>query len=228
MLSKNPAGLGKERGSLVFAQQGPLVLTAWRDRKVVHTLSTMHGDGKSTVSRRVRENGKFTRKNFCCPEVVLDYTANMGGVDRADQLCRYYLPDRKTCRWNVKLITYLLEMCVVNAFILMKSSPNHQSQSKTLTLLDFKLELIEDLLGGYSRSSKRGRMAVMPLEEKRLSARCMPGSFEKRSWCYVCALRYRNGTQEKKHQTLNGCIECGKHLCLPKCFKEYHTKANLC
>ncbi len=225
VLSNKPEGLGKERGASVCIQKGSLVATAWRDRKIVYTLSTFHGDGCGVVSRRVMDGGRFTRKEFRCPASAVDYTESMGGVDRADQYARYYLPDRKGLRWNVKLVFYLLQVSVVNSFILMKKSRLHQG-TRRLSLLDFVLDLVDGLLSGRSKVGKRGRPAIQAVEQRLLN-RCMPGRFDKPSWCYICSLQCRKGLQSKRAQTAFGCLECGKHLCLPECFTLYHTKANL-
>ncbi len=154
----------------MVCHKGPLVVTAWRDRRIVFTLSSLHGSEQNVVSRRV--DGHFTRKNYPCPEAVHDYTANMGGVDMADQLARYYLPDRKGCRWNVKLLMYLLQISVVNAFILKRchGAPN-------LHLVDLFLELVEGLTSNYQQPRKHGRQALAPLDS-RLYTRCLPGAFE--------------------------------------------------
>ncbi len=224
VVSKKPENLPKERGSSVCAQKGPLLVTAWQDRKLVYIMSSFHSNNQGTVSRRVKVNGQFSRKEFSCPDSVVAYTSSMGGVDRADQLCRYYLPDRKGRKWNVKLLMYLLQMSVVNAFVLMKHSPNHQRRPKTLCLLDFVLELIDGLLSGYTSGAKRGRPALQPVEN-RLYTRCMPGTFQKPSWCHVCLSRFQKGMQ-KKRQTIHGCLDCDRHLCLPDCFAAYHTKLN--
>ncbi len=100
------------------------------------------------LSRRVGwDGGKFTRKDFNCPTSILAYTQSMGGVDRADQYARYYLPDG--LRWNTNLIFYLLQVSVVNSLILMKNS-QHQS-ARRMTLIDFFLDLVEGLLQGKIR-----------------------------------------------------------------------------
>lgn len=225
VISRKPVGLAKDRGAFVSAQQNQLLALAWRDRKVVYLLSTIHTNSVTEVSRRIRENNRFTRKIFPCPQGVSDYTTNMGGVDRADQLCGYYLTDRKGHKWNIKLFFYMMEVCKVNAFILMKQSCNHQPQGQQqLSLLDFTLQLAEGLIGQHANLSKRGRPSLQPLET-RLHSRCMPGAFPTRSWCFVCTKRVRQGLQEAKRQTSYGCLDCDKRLCLPKCFTDYHTKA---
>ena len=52
------------------------------------------------------------------PTVIIDYTARMGGVDRADQLCTSYNFARKTLKWWRKLFYWLFEVSIVNSYIL--------------------------------------------------------------------------------------------------------------
>ena len=42
VVGKKPAGLGRERGSFVKRQKGNKLVMAWRDRKIVYMLTTIH------------------------------------------------------------------------------------------------------------------------------------------------------------------------------------------
>ena len=205
----------------MFRQKGELTAVAWRDRRVVHVMSSVHDASLGQVERGVRVNSKFARAMYSCPSMVKDYTTFIGGVDRADQYARYYLPDRKGRKWNIKLFFYLLEMSKVNSYLLMRTSPNHQPASRQ-TLLRFTLNLVEKLVAGYTPNRQRGRPTQQPAEG-RLTSRCLPGRFPKRSGCVVCRKHVKNGKLQKISQTQFGCLDCGKHLCLADCFSVYHS-----
>ena len=70
----------------------------------------------------------------------------MGGVDYADQKRNEYRIPIKSRHWYRYLAFFLLETAMVNAYILRQLSPNHGAISQ----LDFRLELIAELLGNYS------------------------------------------------------------------------------
>ncbi|CAG2256383.1 unnamed protein product [Mytilus edulis] len=69
-----------------FRQKGCLVASAWKDKKVVNVLSTIHDNSTSEVQRLVNTDGTLSRQNFVCPKMVSDYTSNMGGVNRATNI----------------------------------------------------------------------------------------------------------------------------------------------
>ena len=65
----------------------------------------------------------------------------MGGVDKSDQRASTYQCVRKSVKWYKKLFFYVLDMCVVNSYLL------HVHLTGTrFTLLDFWLKLVAALL----------------------------------------------------------------------------------
>ena len=54
--------------------------------------------------------------------VVDRYNQGMGGVDKANQYAVYYSIDRKSKKWWRKLVFYLLEVTIVNSYILYKET----------------------------------------------------------------------------------------------------------
>jgi len=75
----------------------------------------------STIHRgRICDTGKIDRKTkevVKKPEAVIEYSANMGGVDRLDQKIKPYKCLRKGVRWYRKLVFHLMDITVVNADI---------------------------------------------------------------------------------------------------------------
>ena len=226
VVSKKPANLGKERGAAVFCQNGPLLVMAWRDRRIVFVMTSIHSPAMGQVERSVRVDNKFARQAFPAPVAVSQYTANMGGVDHADQLAQYYLPNRKSRKWNVKVVTYLMEMSVVNSYLLLRKTPNAQptGRTKPMSLLKFTTAVVNSLVQAPVVSIPRGRPGTT-VRDERLTSRCMPATFDSKSWCHVCHRRANAVEGAKRHQTKYGCFSCEKHLCIPDCFTAYHTRA---
>ena len=54
------------------------------------------------------------------PAVINAYNQNMNGVDVADQLDVYYSFQRKTLKWWRKVFFWLLEVAVVNSYLVYK------------------------------------------------------------------------------------------------------------
>ena len=78
-----------KRGQCVFRQKGRLTACTWKDNKFVHLLTTMPATSEcSTVTRAVKDKGKWVQKEVQRPAIVELYNKFMGGVDLADQRVR--------------------------------------------------------------------------------------------------------------------------------------------
>ena len=96
------------------------LVLAWRDKgKPTIMISTAYG---GTITGR---RGVIREK----PLVVDHYNQYMGGVDIADHLGCYYSFGRRTVKWWRKLLFWLLEVSVVNAYILYRLTVNSLSTS---------------------------------------------------------------------------------------------------
>ena len=84
----------------------------------------------------------------------------MGGVDRGDQLRKYY-PVRLKCNKNYKYIFwFLFDVCITNAFIISKYYvPSALSSSCVTRLKNFRVSLAKSLIGDYN-SRQRGRHSI--------------------------------------------------------------------
>ena len=95
-----------------------IVACRWRigTNRDLHILSTIT-DGRdiSTPSRPGVEP-------IIKPDMVLNYTKFMGGVDKFDQLRNYYPVGHHTKKWWKVLFFNLLDMAITNAYIVIKIS----------------------------------------------------------------------------------------------------------
>ncbi|XP_042864745.1 piggyBac transposable element-derived protein 4-like [Penaeus japonicus] len=131
----------KKRGDVDFRSSptGMLCLQ-WRDKKPVTMLSTVYASGSVIdTSQRWVVRTK--------PKVVVDYNVGMKGVDLSDQLAQSYPTVRKSIRWY-KVLFYLFDMAVVNAFIV------HKALGGRLTQLDFRSELVHGKMKELTREGR--------------------------------------------------------------------------
>ena len=71
-----------KRGESLFRQNNNLVCVTWKDKKLVHLLSTIpEGLEIGQVERKVRSEGRWQKQNFAQPKVIKIYNSHMGGVD---------------------------------------------------------------------------------------------------------------------------------------------------
>uniref|UniRef100_A0A6P7G0D0 PiggyBac transposable element-derived protein 3-like n=1 Tax=Diabrotica virgifera virgifera TaxID=50390 RepID=A0A6P7G0D0_DIAVI len=54
------------------------------------------------------------------PAIIKHYNRHMGGVDKANSLLGLYRSPSRARRWYYAIFTYLLDMCVVNAWLVYK------------------------------------------------------------------------------------------------------------
>ena len=54
-------------------------------------------------------------------EIVADYSCHMGHVGSADRMANSYTASRRTWKWTKKLFFHLLDLAIVNSYILLSS-----------------------------------------------------------------------------------------------------------
>ena len=212
----------QNRGEGICSQCVNLMLFVWKDRKIIHVLSTIHGTIMSTCQQTLRDDvsGKFCRKDIPCPVAVRDYSKFMGGVDLADQMFQYYSFARKSRKWTKKLFWYVLEVMKLNSYTLFNSL-----QTRKISFYDFSLHLVKQMIASTTYTVPQ-QITYPNQPTHRLTSRCMPSDLGRKSFCKVCYRRSVVGTRDKRRQTKYGCKDCNAHLCLPECFTVFHNVEN--
>ena len=158
------------------------------------------------------------------PLVVDQYNKFMLGVDRLDQRMSYYQFVRKSVRWWRKVFFWMVEVAVVNAYILYC---NHTDTQRKLSHKSFRRELIVALC-----EEQRLVMSQLPRRQRRdqtlerLRGSHYPDIGPVRRDCRICSVRGQGG---QRRLTTSFCSTCSDHphLCIGECFRTYHTQPNL-
>lgn len=133
--------------------------TSWKDNKQVLLLSTYVGSEPAETITRYDKKLK-TNVQVSCPRVIKEYNAHMGGVDLMDSFIGRYHIRIKSRKWTTRLFYHLMDMTVINAWVLYKkvSTVNGKSPKDIINLVDFRTEIADTLCRYQSRSeNKRGR-----------------------------------------------------------------------
>ena len=202
-----------QRGQSEFLKTGNLTAVHWKDKRDVYALSTAHGNEVSEVM-------PFK------PHLIVDYNMHMNGVDRNDQLLSYYSMNRKTLKWWKKVFWRLIEMALINAFLIFKFQRPDTSHKR------FRLDLAYNLAQPIVDARTIGRSLPGPgrspaVQSDRLSGKHFPTASRKgapRKRCKVCAFQKTPSGRYKDTKTATLCERCNVHLCAGECFKIYHTK----
>ncbi|XP_022247948.1 piggyBac transposable element-derived protein 4-like, partial [Limulus polyphemus] len=124
-----------KRGESQFFSCGSMTAVKWTDKKDVYALSTMHN---ATVKEVTRRQGDMTNK----PQIILDYNKFMEVVDLNDQFLSFYSIPCKNVKWYKKLFFRLVDLSIVNSFILF----NQVTKNSKYKQKDFPLQLVESLV----------------------------------------------------------------------------------
>ncbi|KAK3108149.1 hypothetical protein FSP39_002030 [Pinctada imbricata] len=206
----------KKQGDVIQMQKGDMVATAWHDKRTVTLLSTNVDPTDTTEVQRKQKDGTII--NVPCPRVLKIYTQFMNGVDRADQLRSTYSICRKASKWWKYLFWFMVDVCICNAFILMKESTNHVIKTKTgrtreRTQLEFRIKLAHQLLGDFWGKRKRESIG----ERQTQGLFHWPIEMDKKRTCKQCS------KQKIRKEPKTGCEQCNVNLCVG-CFKPYHQE----
>ena len=102
-------------------------------------------------------NGRVT-----CPMSIINYNANMGGVDLADQQRSYYGVGHESKKFWTYLAWYIINTSIVKSFILMtKSLPRPLTREQhNVTHLKYCMKIVSQLVGGFSSRKPAGCRGV--------------------------------------------------------------------
>ncbi|XP_029952484.1 piggyBac transposable element-derived protein 4-like isoform X1 [Salarias fasciatus] len=208
---KNP-----DRGDIRWIRRDPLLFVKWMDTREVAVCSTLHEafSGK-TVKRKVKEAGVWQTKSIPVPDCILDYNANMGGVDLSDALIGYYSVHHKSMKWYKTFFYHFLDIAIVNSFILYKEICKTRADLTEKSHKMFREQLAAEMLSFEAGSAPQ----PAPMST------CMPAYYgtdatQSRRYCRRCQDR---GTPRVKTPVY--CRKCNVPLCLTakkNCFSQWH------
>lgn len=152
-----------------------------------------------------------------------------------DQFSQYNSLMRKSRKWWKKLFFYLVNLTLVNSFVLYKKfaiadkKKDHYGFRNALVCA-----LLEEAGDVACRDVRRGR-PILQENPTRLSSRCFPeyipakpGAKRQRPCrdCVVCNPKKKDRQGHKRVQTSYWCPDCKVAMCPDTCFKAYHKLKN--
>ncbi|KAL0812031.1 hypothetical protein ABMA28_009425 [Loxostege sticticalis] len=173
-------------------------VTCWKDNKMVTLASTY----KATIS-------------IPCPKIIKDYNSHMGGVDLMDSFLGRHRIRIKSRKWYMRLFLRMIDLSVINSWILYKKVNEGKGNTKNMNLGNIKQsrKRIERL----ELKAKRGKMSYVPPKDVRTDG---IAHHERR-----CEKKNRCKLPNCKGFTRVECTKCNVALCHTKtrnCFGEFH------
>ena len=161
----------------------------------------------------------------------------MGGVDRHDQILKYYSLSRKSMKRYKKYFFHIFDICVFNASYLYRK----QDANKNVLELKFREMLIDEILD-YTGPQPAANTRAKPTPIRR-SAEPFPRLTERRFLsflpktavednkniknfrvCSMCPSSATAAMKRKRTVTPYWCEECGLAFCVDPRFKKFHTQ----
>ena len=210
-----------ERGEFLYETKGCVAAVKWMDNREVTVLSTCHSPKEvRDVTRRAKDG---TRSIIPCPLAIAEYNRIMGGVDRFDQFRERYSVGRRSVKWWHRILYWLIDLMVVNAYVMYQINRRQHSVSDQLS---FRLQLVRHLTSSYTSSRKRGRPVSFLAnkksvpEEVRLAqvGNHFPQQNQNFRRCRFCS------TTKAEKRPRYTCTACDVPLCLEPCFRKFHAK----
>lgn len=229
VLIKSPRGSSDEW--ITTVDNTTVSVVCWHDNQIVTLGSTFCGAlPLEKIKRYDRKDKKFI--DIPCPKVVKIYNKHMGGVDQMDSHIGRQHIKMKSKKWYFRLLYHLVDMAVVNSWILFTSTQNE----KKLTQKEFRTELAVTLCSlGMKETPKRGRPLSQGNEQearKRMKASATPRppvpviKDKTDHWPVWDNKRNRCKMDSCKGNTNVKCSKCNINLCFhskKNCFKLYHN-----
>ncbi len=98
-------------------KKSDLSLIVWKDNKILRLLTNTFETYKNIDVERSDETEDETHL-VKMPFPIAEYNKYMGGVDLSDQFCSNIETEKKTFKWWKKLFFHIMDVCVVNAWII--------------------------------------------------------------------------------------------------------------
>jgi hypothetical protein len=143
---------------------------------------------------------------------VIQYFKHARYVDVINQLHYSYPLNRQTTRSCTPMIWWLIDMCIVNSFIL------YRTMHPKAKHLDFRKELMTILVSKYIRASVTSRKRPAPVDDVAIAAEHYSMSSGVRGDCVYC-----KSQSHTRSRVLYICAKCRVYLCVGDCFSAYHT-----
>jgi hypothetical protein len=222
-----------KRGSMRWARESNVLTLQWVDNRPVSLITSIDSaNDKKDVERRTKTKGVFERVNVSQPYAIHRYNQYMNAVDRSDQMLACHNVSRKCYRWWKTLFYHLIDMAIVNSYILFQSHRDSNPDNPALhriskySIVDFREQTVRQICGlaEYDRPPVNERVQAVPPHDQFCTTHIATtaGNGVRRN-CVVC---YAEGRGQRKIITFCSAPQCNKHLHVGgehDCFVVWHS-----
>jgi hypothetical protein len=152
----------------------------------------------------------------------------MAGVVVSDQKREYYGVGRSSKKLWKFILYFVLNVCLVNCFILYDLTNHPPSTAYGNRQLTFRRNLVRQLIGTFTSRKRTGRKRSLPIRT------AFPNLFHilqkisgRAKVCALCIEKKKKAPSGRGKQTTYKCKQCDLPLCHVGCFLEYHEQQNV-
>ncbi|KAK3933163.1 PiggyBac transposable element-derived protein 3 [Frankliniella fusca] len=217
---KNLKSLGRGSYDTKIHRNGVQVIK-WLDNKCVHLASTLAGTQPEGKVKRWDKKER-AKVDVPTPRAFELYNKNMGGVDLHDMLVQLNRLPTRARRWYVPLIGYMIDLSLVNSWLLYRRHGASLSKPARLESKEFRLAVSKSLRGAPKQPPQKSPKNVIkeprgyrPDLALRFEGQHSPVFEAKQARCKLCT----DGKTKVK------CPKCQVYLCFTpnrNCFMTYH------
>lgn len=222
----------QERGNMRWDRDGVALAMQWKDNRPVTIVTSIdNANGFQMIERSVKVNNRWEKKQVKQPISIHNYNHYMNAVDRSDQILAVNNTLRKCLRWWKTLFFHMIDIAVVNSYILFQlhrdGNPDVDDLQRPnkFSIGEYREELVRQLAG----LPEYGQPPVYkptppPVETRSFETAHIMKAAEKARNCRVC---YQTTKVEKKVNTYCSAPQCQVFLhCTQKnnCFELWHSK----
>lgn len=209
-----------------------IIACKWFDNKSVHVVSNYIGPEPTDQVKRWSVEHK-SRIPIERPAIVKEYNSFMGAIDLHDMLVEIYRTDIKCKRYYIRIIFHIVDMCIVNSWLMYKRHCKQLNIMKYDSLLTFKMNIAIGLLKAGkdkvktrksgsltppSNITKKYKRSNLPVPDVRFDGyQHWPIYIKDKQRCKLCIQPYSR----------TKCSKCDIALCFNasrNCFMSYHEK----
>ena len=182
--------------SSIFRFTSDITLVSYvpKKGKAVILLSSQHQDAE------ISNDEHFKSK----PIMILDYNKTKCGVDLVDQMIEEYTVRRKTRRWPFALFMNMIEISLLNAYVVWKASFPMKKETRIHFLESLALELVNEHVS--RRSEKTLKRSV------KQNVSCIMNNIRPASASSACPEMSMNAKRAKRY-ACNDCTKKSTHCC---------------
>jgi len=201
----------------------------WYDNKSVHLISNYIGTEPTDPVLRwsASEKAQIPVKR---PAMVREYNSFMGGIDLHDMLVEIYRTDIKCKRYYMRIVFHIMDMCIVNSWLMYRRHCKQLNIPKYNSLLIFKTEIAQGLLSSGKGKLKRSKLNLQtPPSRRKYTNKPVPDvRFDKyEHWPEYIQNKKRCKYCPSNPYSRTQCAKCEVALCYNSnrnCFRHYHEK----